>query len=532
MKLKNIRIRNFYSYSDVYIDFEKLSTGIVQLLGINKDTGGSNGAGKSILLEAVVFALFGKGIRKSTEEAMINVYEGGNCAVTLEIEQEGLGCLTITRKKRPTGLDVVMEGESQVKDNQLKTQEYLEELLDINYKSFCASVVFGQHSDIDFLSSSKEDKRLIIKNCLNLDTIFEYRNIIKSFKSDDSTNLKAVELLLKELNAQLKNLEDKNPNTKKYKFIEIPPLSDILAAEKGIREKEEFIKDANRKSRIVEDKIHKLEEIIVAGTSKESKECPICKSTYVKEQTQDDIDNAKINLEVLTKDLDDYSKQIKDWVEEMADLEPPISSSLWNKYNEKNKLCENSKVITEQIEALSASIKVNNDKRVELEKRLEVLKYWEKAFSEQGLLKYIIRNILDYLNLQINKFISILTNNQFSIIFDEELNETISTNNKIIQYISLSGGEKRKVNLAVMLGLQSIQSLLNKNNVNMIFFDEVSENIDPEGVQGIYNLLNTFRDEDKIIFLITHNEHLKSLLDSYQSITIIKANGISKIKED
>jgi DNA repair exonuclease SbcCD ATPase subunit len=532
MKLNRLVICNFYSHANTTINFSEFEPGVVNIYGINKDTGGSNGAGKSIIFEAVLFSLFNKTIRKSTEEAIVNVYEGAGCSVRLELEQEGIGAIVIERRKRPTGLDVWVNGESVIKESQVRTQEYLEELLDINYKSFCASVVFGQHSDIDFLSASKEDKRLIIKNCLNLDIIFEYRSVIKDFKSAAGMDLKSTDLLLNELNDQLNELESKNPVVKKYKYIEIPPLSEILYSEKKIREFEDLIRETTKKSRLVEDRINKLEELVVIGVSEDIKECPICKSSYKKVQTQEDVDAAKLNISSLTKDLDTYSTQIKLWTDCIASTTPKISSKLWDKYNEKNKLCENSKIIIEQIDSLKNRISINNAKKQELEKRIEVLKYWERAFSEQGLLKYIIKNILDYLNLQINKYISTLTNNQFSILFDEELIETIVTNNKVISYMSLSGGEKKKINLAVMLGLQSIQSIINKNNINMIFFDEIAESIDESGISGIYNLLNSYKDEGKLIFLITHNELLKSMLESYQSITIIKSRGISRLKED
>lgn len=533
MILKNIQINNFYSYKSVYFDFTKYASGVINIFGINKDTGGSNGAGKSILLEAITFALFNKTIRKSTEEALVNVYEGSNCCVRLELEQEGLGEVIIERRKRPTGLDVWLNGESLVKENQAKTQEYLEEILDINYKSFCASVVFGQHSDVDFLSSSKEDKRLIIKNCLNLDTIFEYRARIKEIKSECMGEFKAVDMLCSELIKQLKEIEDKNPDKKQYKYIEIPPLLDILAAEDEIRKNEKKIEANLKEIDKYEERVHKLEDIVVNGVYSENKECPVCKSKYLKTQTAKDVEAAEIDLHFVKGQMDDCLSEIRVLNIKNEELKPKISSSLWNKYNEKNKLCENAKVINEQIESLKQRIQINNERRNALDRRIEILKYWEKAFSEQGLLKYIIKNILDYLNLQVNKYISILTNNQFSILFDEELNETICTNNKIISYISLSGGEKRKINLAVMLGLQSIQTLINKNNVNMIFFDEICENIDvPEGVNGIYNLLNLYKEEGKLIFLITHNEYLRGLLDSYQSITIIKARGVSSLKEE
>ena len=106
--------------------------------------------------------------------------------------------------------------------------------------------------------------------------------------------------------------------------------------------------------------------------------------------------------------------------------------------------------------------------------------------------------------------------------------EKIDTNGSIIQYISLSGGEKRKINLAVMLGLKDLLLLTDNSHVNLLFFDEVAENIDEEGVDGLHQLLQEIK-KTKTIFIITHNKHLKTLLDSSPRISITKEKGISKI---
>jgi len=93
----------------------------------------------------------------------------------------------------------------------------------------------------------------------------------------------------------------------------------------------------------------------------------------------------------------------------------------------------------------------------------------------------------------------------------------------------LSGGEKRKLNLAVMLGLKDLLLLTDNSHVDLIFFDEVAENIDEDGVEGLHQLLQEIK-KTKTIFVITHNKHLKTLLDSSSRLSIIKEKGISKIK--
>ena len=105
MKIKKIEISNFYSIKKASVDFTKFD-GLVQIEGHNKDTGDSNGAGKSAIIEAVVWGLFGKTIRKSNEAAILNNQNPKNCCVRIEVDD-----LVIERCKKPTNLFVYLNGE-------------------------------------------------------------------------------------------------------------------------------------------------------------------------------------------------------------------------------------------------------------------------------------------------------------------------------------------------------------------------------------------------------------------------------------
>ena len=170
-----------------------------------------------------------------------------------------------------------------------------------------------------------------------------------------------------------------------------------------------------------------------------------------------------------------------------------------------------------------------HDEKQDLNNKYEIMRFWEKAFSESGIVKYVIKNILDYFNSKVNENLAHLSQGKFFIQFDEELRETITHNDEVISYMSLSGGEKRKVSLAVMLGLQELLKIAHNQKNNIMFFDEVGENLDREGLDGLYILLSELK-KDKTLFVITHNNYLKSLMDNAKTITMIKSNGVSKLK--
>ena len=529
MQIKKLKAKNFYSFKKLDIDFSKLS-GVTRILGRNKDSGGSNGAGKSVLFEAVTWGLYGSTIRKSTEAALVNFQAGKDCSVTIELEKKGVGFIKITRAKRPSALNVEVNGVLVNKANATQTQESLEELLESDYKSFLASVVFGQHSTFTFLDSSPEDKRKIIKNCFNLDDIFSKRASVKQLKSSYQGELKVISTLVTNLTREKQGLEAEVPD-EKYKIMKLPSLEKILKDEARISENEKHVREYQRGLKKTRDKLRRINDCIKEGVYTEDKECHVCKSTYTKSQTKRDLANLKKEAKELSSKIKDEEILIKDLRDINETLIPKISSSEWAKYNKKNKQIQNAQSSIDRLNQVSSQLEEYESRQLELDSLLEVMKFWEIAFSEKGLIRYIIRNILDYFNLRSNEYASILTEGQFSLEFNDELSETIHNNKVETKYISLSGGEKRKVNLAIMLALQDLSSKISRTDCNLLFFDEVCDNIDNPGILAVSNLLRTLESQnpEKKVLVITHNNYLQELLGDTNAVTVRKHRGISKI---
>ena len=529
MKIKKITAKNFYSFRKLDLDLQKYN-GIVRLTGRNQDAGGSNGSGKSTIFEVIVWGLFNKTIRKSTEESLVNTSVGRDCEAVVFVHKEGVGDIEIRRTKRPTSLNLIVNGQNRNKESASETQKLIEELLETDYKSFMASVVFGQHSEVSFLDSSPEDKRNIIKSCFNLDEFFSKRDAVKQLKSKYTGEQKTWNTILEQLNKERVELE-KNIPDKKYKLLELPSLESILESERRISELSLRCKELNPLIKQLKDKIAKTSDSIKLGVYEENKECPDCKGSYLKCQTHQDVEKLSEDKSAAEEELKYLVKELADKTAEIETLKPSYTSQEWARYNEKNKLILEQQKHIDKLDSVLVQIKEHEVKVRDIGQKLEVMKFWEMAFSEKGIVKYIIRNILEYFNLRSNEYVSILTNNQFSLQFNDELSETIKNNGIETKYISLSGGEKRKVNLAIMLALQDLSSKISKTNCNLIFFDEVCDNIDDLGIQAINNLLNTLRNQysDKVIFLITHNNLLNSLFSESQEIVVNKFKGISKI---
>ena len=530
MQIKKIIAKNFLSYQNLELDLESYN-GIVKISGKNLDTVpfSSNGSGKSSIFEIITFGLFGRSLRKSTEESIVNSKAGKELEVEISITKPGIGEVEIRRTKRPTSLLFLLNGEARNLENAIETQKLIEETLAIDYKSFLASVAYGQDQG-NFLESSPEDKRNIIKNCFSLDDFFSKRDSVKEIKSKLTGELKVFNTLVESL---VKEKDKLKIPEKKYKYIELPSLESVLEAEKQITKFEAGNKEIQAETRVIQDSLRKMYKALEQGIFNEEKDCPVCKSSYTKCQTQEDLDEIGQHIALLEDDVVTNNKAVEVCKREIEKLKPEYPSSLWAKYNEKNKLILDQQKILDRHKELEDQIK-DYDKQInEATSLIEVMKFWELAFSEKGLIRYVIRNILDYLNLRANEYVSILTNNQFSIVFNDELVEKITNNGQEVKFISLSGGERKKLNLGIMLSLQDLGSKISRTNCNLIFFDEVVDNIDSLGVENVYTLLSLLSKQysDKIILLITHNQKLNELLGECQEIKVIKEKGISRLAD-
>jgi DNA repair exonuclease SbcCD ATPase subunit len=509
MQLNEVTLENFYSVEKQTINLDQL-TGLVLVEGINKDSGGSNGAGKSIIFEAIVWALFGKTIRKSTEDAMVNIKNGKNCRVTLRVN----GTTIIRRSRKPTKLEFIKDGNPLTQANAAATQEAIEADLNLNYKVFMASIVFGQHSDMDFLGATPDDKRLIIKNFLNLDEIFKYRDAIKEKKSDYNNEVKSLDGAINELTKLITSNKNK---LSKYDGVELPDWIKNYTIEDVIKENNEY-------------------EFRKTELSKNKKEIDLCKELIQESKTG--VETCSECGQVIREARFYENSQIDEWVEKVNRLtelvnipipKPKLTLSEFSTYSKKIELIKEKDAILSSIQEMEVSKNELFIKKKFAERNYEVMRFWEKAFSEQGLIKYIIRTILEKFNKTCNKYLTHLSNGQFTITFNDELNETIKVNGFETHYISLSGGEKKKLNFSVMLALRSLLSLSGKSVSNVLLLDEIVENLDEQSLHGVYIILSELK-KDKNVFLVTHNSYFKTLLDSSNRLTAIKDKGITEFK--
>ena len=168
----------------------------------------------------------------------------------------------------------------------------------------------------------------------------------------------------------------------------------------------------------------------------------------------------------------------------------------------------------------------------ELEAELPYYDYWISGFGENGIRKWVIDGIIPELNNRINYWLQFLIDNKITLTFDNQLNEKIERNpvdgNPYI-YHAMSTGQRRRLNLAVSQSFAHIMMISSGSVPSIVFLDEISTNIDPLGVQGIYNMICEL-SEDKKVFVTTHDPDLLRMLQGSDVIKLTHEKGFTKLE--
>lgn len=177
-----------------------------------------------------------------------------------------------------------------------------------------------------------------------------------------------------------------------------------------------------------------------------------------------------------------------------------------------------------------------NDKQAniqELEDDLKYYQYWQNGFGEKGIRKIIVDGIIPELNNRIAYWLQFLIDNKITLKFDNEFKETIERNppdGDPYIYHAMSAGQRRRMNLAVSQAFADIMMISSGTMPSLVFLDEVTTNIDPCGVQGIYNMIQELCS-DKQVFITTHDKDLIKMLETVENLNLIHDKGFTKLKK-
>jgi len=535
---------------------------------------GENGSGKSTMLDALCFGLFGKAFRNVNKPNLLNSINGKDCHVEVEFDNNNKS-YKIVRGIKPNKFEIYCDGELVNQDAAARDyQEYLEKfILKLNYKSFTQIVILGSASFVPFMQLSASDRRAIIEDLLDIQIFSTMNGLLK----DRLTNNKDVMVQSKteiELTQQRYDLQDKhikglkqNNEDKVTEYVsEIRINNDTIQTLHGeianLSSQVETHQNLVAEKTLVEDKVKKitkLESQIESNLSKFRKDisffahnddCPTCRQAIASEFKETELqtlqtkatecEHGLTQLEV--KLLEEQTK-----LNQITEIQRRIQSLQIEIATKNTSIIETNKYIA-RLEKQIEELKTNKASTESEEKELVILKnmlstlndslksliddksYYEVAsglLKDTGIKTKIIKQYLPIINKLVNKYLASL---DFFVNFnlDESFKETIKSRHRDdFTYNNFSEGEKQRIDMALMLTWRAVAKLKNSSNTNLLILDEVFDSsLDTNGTEELMKILHML--EGVNLFVISHKGDI--LVDKFANVVRFeKVNNFSRI---
>jgi DNA repair exonuclease SbcCD ATPase subunit len=565
---EKVRWKNFLSTGNAFTEIDLTRSTNTLIVG-------HNGAGKSTILDALTFGLFGKPFRKINKPQLMNTINNADCVVEIEFKI-GKKQYKVIRSIKPNAFEIYCDAVLVNQDAKAKDyQEHLEKfILKLNYKSFTQVVILGSASFVPFMQLSPADRRAIIEDLLDIQIFSSMNSIVKnritSIKDEQKTIDYTIKLTGEKINLQKQNLEE----NKKNHFVEINKKvkevtdndtylnkvgKDILLIQKHIEQLTDKISDkttvASRSTKLItlqskfEDNVRKLNKEISFYENNDN--CPTCQQAIATETKDIQVTGKQLKITEITSattKLEQELQNVYDRLEEIEGVQKHINAhnSEIVKLNTQVTSINayNAKLLREIDELRTRTVSTEND-----DEKLRVLntelqgaetvaeklsldkQYHEFAatlLKDTGIKTKIIKQYLPVMNKLINKY---LTSMDFFVNFNlnESFEETIKSRHRDeFSYASFSEGEKMRIDLALLFTWRQIAKMKNSVNTNLLVLDEVFDSsLDGVGTEEFLKLLNSL-DNNTNVFVISHKGD--QLFDKFRSvIKFQKTNNFSQV---
>ena len=564
---KKLRYKNFLSSGDKFteIDFLLNSTNLIV---------GTNGAGKSTILDALCFVLFNKAFRKINKPQLVNSINNKDCVVEIEFSV-GSRNYMVRRGIKPNVFDIEVDGKmldkrSDDRDN----QQLLEEnILKVNYKSFTQIVILGSAGFTPFMQLNASNRREVIEDLLDIRVFSSMSTIVKDKIRELREDLKVLKMKKDSLADKVimqKNfideivkrgetrIEEKQDEAKGLLFEQLELQKEINAKLEEVEALDKQLQEFDGAS----DKLKKLskfeatiKEKIAAFTKNhkfftENEICPTCTQDIAPELKESKLSEMKEEKTKLKKGFEELqeaiaaeeeresafktlSKKITEANREVSTGNVKVSS--YNKQiasieadveSIKNSI-ENQPEEQEKLRLFEEGLVSTNNKIADRNTEMEKHQFIFELLKDGGVKTNIIRKYLPLINQQVNRYLQLM---EFYINFnlDEEFNETIqSPIHENFSYSSFSEGEKMRVDLALLFTWREVARVRNSVNTNLLIMDEVFDSsLDGFGTEEFLKIIR-YVVQDANIFIISHKQELHERFESV--LKFEKDRGFSKL---
>ena len=565
---KKIRWKNFLSTGNAFTEVQLDRTKSTLIIG-------DNGAGKSTILDALTFVLFGKPFRAVNKSQLINSVNQNGTEVEVEFSI-GSKQYLVKRGIKKNFFEIYQDSKMLNQDASVRDyQEYLEKtILKLNYKSFTQIVILGSSSFVPFMQLKANDRRTIIEDLLDIEIFSVMNQLLKVRVAQNKEDMGTVDIALGLSKGEKENVEFLIEKLKQNKSSQIEAnkrdiekhekaiadyrnsidkildknkeLNDSIADEKGVRKEVTKLLDYQKG---IEKGILKCEEDIEFYEKTET--CDTCKQKISEDHRENMIEEFHGKMHELSGGLMQLGKKLKvqeDRIEEIEKVSEEYDRNLKEQMNMNSHIsaCEQyiKKVSTQitdisnmeddielqksELEEVKKDIRIYTNEKEELSQKKYLYEIAGSLLKDGGIKAKIIKQYLPIINKYINVHLGKM---DFYVSFelDEGFAETIKSRHRDeFTYDSFSEGEKMRIDLALLFTWRAIAKLKNSVNTNLLILDEVFDSsLDTAGTDEFLKILYDLTGNVNV-FVISHKGEI--LYDKFdKTIKFEKHKNFSRI---
>ena len=563
---KNVKWKNFLSTGNHWTEIK-----------LNESHGtiiiGSNGAGKSTVLDALTFSLFGKPYRKINKPQLVNSVNEKDCVVEIEFDIKGKE-YKIVRGIKPNKFEIWIDGKMQDQSSSaVDQQKKLEQqILKLNYKSFTQIVILGSAGFTPFMQLTSSQRREVIEDILDIKIFSAMNSVVKDKMRENKERVRTLELrketLIDKIQMQKdfidelekrgqKDIVDKQEKISTLQVSEddlikknddlSSDLSDVQNKLEQLSNPQNVIKKMNNIRVQLQTKVKSTEEERIFFDK--NTVCPTCTQDIEEgfrlnriAETNASVGKLETGLSELEEKLqEEESKQLRfiELTKEVSSLTHGISQNnvrISGLQRQCRDLESEIQKITEQLANRNSEhdklrdfdekLKTSYNELAEEKDKINLNEFVYSLLKDGGVKTKIIKKYLPLINQQVNRYLQMM---EFYINFtlDEEFSETVqSPIHENFSYASFSEGEKMRIDLALLFTWREIAKYKNSTNTNLLIMDEVFDSsLDGMGTEEFLKIIR-FVIRDANIFVISHKSELYDRFPN--SIKFEKVKGFSQ----
>ena len=564
---EKVRWKNFLSTGNQYteVNFQKSATTLIV---------GTNGTGKSTVLDALTFSLFGKPFRKINKPQLVNTVNEKDCRVEVEFSI-GTTNWKVIRGIKPAVFEI-WRNDSLLDQSAaaLDQQKWLEQnVLKMNYKSFTQIVILGSSTFVPFMQLTAANRREVIEDLLDIKIFTSMNNILKDKIRQVKEEVRTLDLKKESLSDKVemqtnfieeiekrgkKNIQDRKTKISKLDEEILLYMKENSVTEEDIfkyTKEQEYVTGATEKLKKLGNLKGKISQKVLTITKEhkfftENSVCPTCTQPIEEDFRINKIDDAQSRAQELQSGYKELEEAIKNEQErerqftalskEITKLNNGISQNntrisgcqrqIRDLESEVQRLTDNlanRNTEHEKLETFKENLKTTYD---ELVSKKDTINYYDFSYSllkDGGVKTKIIKKYLPLINQQVNRYLQMM---DFYINFtlDEEFNETVqSPIHEDFSYASFSEGEKQRIDLALLFTWREVAKFKNSVATNLMILDEVFDSsLDGQGTEEFLKIIR-FVVKDANIFVISHKSGMDDRFEDV--IRFEKIKGFSRM---